>query len=264
MRPRSEALARLARIPDTVVLASLAVVATAARFAAGIPHTSPRYFPDEYIYPALARSILHGHLEIRGEPAHFPAMLEPFVQAPLWLVHGIDLPFRLVQLQHAAIASLAIVPVYLLARRLGLPRWQQLGCAVVVLTLPSWLFSEYLTADALGAALALGALASAAAVLERRTVRSQCVFLALALLAAGARVQYIILLPAFAVAALAGCGFRPLRTVRAYPLLSSLLAIGAIGGFAVGASRMLGYYDGLLAFDVTPGAMVHWTGSDCS
>ena len=25
---------------------------------------------------------------------------------------------------------------------------------------------------------------------------------------------------------------------------------------------MLGYYDGLLAFDVTPGALVHWTGSD--
>ena len=83
------------------------------------PHTTPRYFPDEYLYSALARSLAHGSLQIRGEPAHFPALLESIVTAPVWLTGGIELPFRLVQLVHAIVAALAVVPVFAVARRLG-------------------------------------------------------------------------------------------------------------------------------------------------
>jgi hypothetical protein len=70
--------------------------------AAGRP--VPHYLPDEYIYPSLARSIAeHGRPLIRGAGVHFPALLDPLLTAPVWLLT--DDPVRaygLTQGLHAA------------------------------------------------------------------------------------------------------------------------------------------------------------------
>ena len=81
----------------------------------------PALFPDEYIYASIGRSIADsGRPLIRGGSAHFPALLQPIVTAPAWLVGDVGLAFRLVQAIGALAMSLAAVPVFLLARRLGL------------------------------------------------------------------------------------------------------------------------------------------------
>ena len=54
------------------------------RVVASAAHPVPRYFPDEYLYTAISRSLASGHLPaVRGSAAHFPALLAPLLAAPL-------------------------------------------------------------------------------------------------------------------------------------------------------------------------------------
>src|SRR5262249_51833039 len=149
----------------------------------------------------LARSLAHGRLTIRGAPAHFPAILEPLLAAPFWVHGSVNTGFRLTQGLHALIASLVAVPVWLVARRIGLPRWQRLMCAAIALTLPLLLYSSYLTADVVGVTAAVSAVAVAVVALDTAAKRWQAAFLLFAALATLARVQYVILFAAFVCAA---------------------------------------------------------------
>src|SRR5690349_5485853 len=71
---------------DAVVVTSIVLLGAAPRVFVAFLSPTATYFPDEYIYSRLARSISHGSLTIRGVPAHFPALLEPLLAAPLWRV----------------------------------------------------------------------------------------------------------------------------------------------------------------------------------
>src|SRR6266480_1015694 len=95
------------------------------RLIAASARPVPHYLPDEYIYPSLARSFAeHGRPLIRGAGVHFPALLDPIVTAPVWLVTDDPVrAYRLTQGIHAVLFSLAAIPAYLLCRRLGLARW---------------------------------------------------------------------------------------------------------------------------------------------
>src|SRR3972149_10431137 len=76
---------RLAAVPAWLWLGGMIAISFAFRAAASLSHVAPRIFPDEYIYAALGRSLPDGWLTIRGEPAGFPALLEPLLAGPLWL-----------------------------------------------------------------------------------------------------------------------------------------------------------------------------------
>ena len=103
-----------------------AAVATALLLAFGVRvalawrHTTPDYFPDEYLYTELGRSFGAFHwASVRGSSAHFPALLQPLVTALAWRMDSIGSAFRAVQLIESAAFTLAAVPAYLLARRTG-------------------------------------------------------------------------------------------------------------------------------------------------
>ena len=72
---------------------------------------------------------------------HFPALLEPLLAAPLWLVGSTATAYRLVQFENALFMSLAAIPIYLLARRLGLGTRYALASAAFALALPDLVFS---------------------------------------------------------------------------------------------------------------------------
>jgi hypothetical protein len=111
-------LDRVAAVPGAVVLTLVVGASFVIRFAAALAHATPLYFPDEYIYGTIARSLgEHGRPLIRGGSAHFPAMLEPLAAAPFWLFHDPLLAYRLTQAENALAMSLAAVPVYLLTKR---------------------------------------------------------------------------------------------------------------------------------------------------
>ena len=83
--------------PAVWVLGTLITVSVVGRSILAWRHSTSRYFPDEYIYTALSRSIAHGSLTIQGNAAHFPALLEPLVAAPLWGFFSTETAYRLVQ-----------------------------------------------------------------------------------------------------------------------------------------------------------------------
>ena len=260
--PQRGLAARVRAVPSPAVLAAMIGASIASRVLAALPHATPRTFPDEYIYAALARSLGHGRLEIRGSAPHFPALLEPLLAAPLTLVGSVETTFRLTQAMHAVAMSLVAIPVFLLARRLGLPRWQQLGCAAVALALPEFVYTSYITADALALPLAAAAIYAGVIALERPTCKSQGAFVSFAALATLDRVQYVVLPAAFIVAALVVRRARITQAVRAYGFTITLLAAPVVGALALGPRRALGYYHGVLDLGVPAGSILHWIAVD--
>ena len=242
-----------------VGLTLLVVGSFAVRVVASAAHPVPRYFPDEYIYTAIARALGTGHLPaVRGTSAHFPALLAPLLAAPLQALCSPALAYRLTQVENSLLMSLAAVPVYLLARRLSLSARYALACAGFALVIPDLVYASYTLADPVAYPFALAAIAAGVAALERPTRRGQILFLAFAFLATFARVQYIVLPAAFVVAAFAVDGRRALRTQR-LPL--ALFGLPVLAALALGPSHVLGYYSHVVHLHVG-GALVHWAALD--
>jgi hypothetical protein len=251
-------------IPVSAVLATLVLTSFLVRVVASVGHVAPRLFPDEYIYASLGRSLGHGSMTIRGEPAAFPALLEPLLAAPLWRIAGddVELGYRLVQGMHALAISLAAIPVFLIARRVGLSAATALACAGLALLLPAGVFASYVTADAVGFLFALVAIAVGVAALERPTATGQLLFVGWAGLATLTRVQYVVLPVAFVAAALV-VERGSLRTLaRRYR--ATLIALGAgLACVAVaGADRVLGYYRSVVDLSLDPVAIGRWAVTD--
>jgi hypothetical protein len=262
--PRTQARARVASVPASLWLAGLVAVSFAARIAAAAAHVAPRIFPDEYIYAALGRSLGDGSLTIRGQAASFPALLEPLLASPLWALAGddIELGYRLTQGMHALAVSLTAVPVYLLARRLGLSARLGLGCAALTLLLPVLSFAPFVMADPIALPLVLGALAAGTAALDRPGRGTQTAFFVLAALATLGRIQYVVLVPAFLVAALVVSGGSVRRAARDYRLTLALLVLPAAAAIVAGPRRVLGYYDVVVDLAVDPAGIMRWLAND--
>jgi hypothetical protein len=254
-------LTRIRSIPAEVGLGTIVLASFGLRFAVALQHTVPRLFPDEYIYEQLARGIAHGRLTIRGQPAHFPALLEPLLAAPFWLTGDVNSAFRLTQAMHSLVASLVAVPVYLLARRLALPTWQCLICAGCAALLPGLIFATYITADAVGLTFSVAAVYAGVRALDRPTRGSQLVFLALAALATLTRVQYVVVVGAFVFSALVVARGRPWVALKRYPFALGILGVGVAAVLVQGTSKALGYYGNVLNLHLSWG-IARWSGND--
>ena len=229
------------------------------RAVASAAHPAPRYFPDEYIYTALARALGSGHApSVRGEPAHFPALLEPLLAAPFHALFSPAAAYRLTQLENALFMSLAAIPIYLLARRLGLSARYALACAVFTVAIPDLVFASYTLADPVAFPLALAAVYAGVVAVERPSRRAQLAFFGVALLATLARVQYVVLPVAYLVSTLAVDRKRLVRTQR-LPL--ALCTLPVIAALAVGPSHVLGYYSRVADLHVG-GQLAHWAAVD--
>jgi hypothetical protein len=208
---------------------------------------TPNYFPDEYLYAALGRSL--GALQapsVRGHGAHFPALLQPLVTAAAWRAGSLETGYRIVQAIGAAAFTLAAVPVFLLARRLGLARGVAVAVAALALVVPDALYAGLVVAEPLAYPLVLGAVAAGVAALARPGRRVQVLFLVLAALAAFARIQFAVL-PLCFVAAMVLFGLRERglrRVLREQRLPLGAVAVAAAVGAAGTALRGLGYYAG--------------------
>jgi hypothetical protein len=242
-----------------VALTLIVVGSFAGRLVASAAHPAPRYFPDEYLYTAIARALGAGQApNVRGTSANFPALLEPILAAPFHALFSPELAYRLTQAENALLMSLAAVPVYLLARRLSLSSRYALCCAVFAVAIPDLVFASYTLADPVAYPFAMAALAAGVAALERPARRTQLLFLTLAFLATFARVQYVVLPVAFVVAAFVVDRRRALKTQR-LPLV--LLALPLAVALALGPARVFGYYSNVTNLHVG-GQLLRWAGID--
>jgi hypothetical protein len=261
--PRQVAFARVAAVPARLVLAGIVAASFAVRFVMALGHTTPLYFPDEYIYSAIARSLAeHGRPMIRGNAAHFPAMIEPLLAAPFWLTHDPALAYRLTQAENALAMSLAAIPVYLLMRRLGGGAWAALAAAALTVASPDLYFSQFVLADAIAYPLVLGAVYLGVCALSNPTRGAQLGFAALAVLATFTRIQYVFLPVVFVAAALVVERGSERSVWRRFRLSVLLYAAPLAFAAALGPRRLLGYYSGVADLHVHPGAIVHWLGTD--
>ncbi len=235
---------RVAVPPLAVVVVAGAAVRTLLAWSRATP-----FFGDEYTYSTLSRSLATtGHATIRGVSAHFPALLQPLLTAPAWLLGGVDVAYRVTQAIDAAAMSLAAVPVYLLARGLGVGRRAALAGAVLALATPSLIFSSFVLSEPVAYPLALAAVAAAVAALDAPSVRTYAVFLGFAGAASFARMQLVVLFPCFLVALV---GLRLLERRRLARverrLVAAVVALTAVV-LALGPARNTGYYPS--AFDL--------------
>jgi hypothetical protein len=253
-RPLAAAAAGLRLRLGALVLVSFVLRA----FAFGGSAT-PRYYPDEYVYAALGRSLgQHGTLQIRGGSVHLTALLEPLLAAPFWALASIGTAYRLVQVENALFMSLAAIPTYLLARKLSLSQRYALLCAAFAVAIPDLVLSRYVMADPVAYPLALASLYAGLVALDRPSHRAELAFLALAALTVAARVQYVVLFLAFAVAALA---LERRRAPRVHLGLAVVLAVATVAGLALGRQRALGYYSSVLDMHVGA-ATARWAAVD--
>jgi hypothetical protein len=245
------------------LLAGIVGLSFAVRVALAWLRSTPVYFGDEYLYSSLGRSLAEtGRPLVRGQAAHFPALLEPLLTAPAWLVSDVGIAYHLAQTIGALAMSLAANPVYWLARRLGLTAGIALGIAALSLALPDLIYASWMVAEPFAYPLVLAAVAAGVAALERPSRRSQLAFVAFSGLAAFARIQFVILPACFLGAIfLAGLRERRLRAaLREQALPLALFAVPLIATLAVGPSRVLAYYQGVIHVGIDPLALLERTG----
>ncbi len=267
--PRSHAHERLAlservaAVPAGAVLALLVAVSTALRSIVALGHSVQVYFPDEYIYSALARGFAeHGRPVIRGHAAHFPSLLEPILAAPFWLFGDPMLAYRLTQAENALFMSLGAIPVYLLARRLGCDQRVGLALAGIAVATPDFFFSSFVLAGPVAYPLVLAAVYAGVCALDRPTRLNQLAFVAAGGLATFARIQYVVL-PIALVAAALVVERGSIRAVVGKLRLSLGVFAGAGAVFlAAGPARALGYYANVTHQHVHPLGLLHWAGVD--
>ena len=191
-----------------------------------------------------------------GGPAHFPALLEPVLAAPIWNLFPPVAAYHLIQVENATLMSFAAVPIYLLARRLDLGSGYALACAAFAVAIPELAFAGAILSDPVGYPLALTALYAGVVALETCSRRAELAFIALAGLATLARVQYVILVPAFVLAAVILDRRSFARRHRLPLVLFTLVAAVAV---ALGPGKILGFYSVVLHLHVG-WSLVRWLG----
>jgi hypothetical protein len=230
--PLAGALARPA-----ILLGAMVAVSTVTRTVVAWQHSVPRYLPDEYVYASLGRSIAHGNLRVNGVTALFPAIIAPLLAAPLWAAFPLETAYHLIQAENALFASLTAVPVYLLARRVGLGSGLSLLCGAYALVTPTLVMLAFNLTDFAAYPLVLTAILFAQRALERPTRRDQLLFLCFTGAATLTRTEYVILVPAYAVAAFA---IERRRAVR----LHWIALAAVVPGVVALVVALTGYFSG--------------------
>lgn len=237
------------------LLAGIVIVSFAVRVVTGWLLATPNYFSDEYLYAELGRSLVEsGRPVVRGVSIGFPSLLQPLLTAPAWLADDVWISYRLIQALGALAMSLAAVPVFLLARRLGVSTALALGAAAFSVAIPDLLFASWVVAEPFAYPLLLGAVLAATVAMAQPTRRHQLLFALVAGLATFTRIQFAVLPLCFVVAVVIA-GLRE-RRVRGALLEQRLaLMVFAAAGLAVaaaGASRVLGLYGGAFEEHANP------------
>src|SRR6478672_859220 len=256
-------LARISAVPARVVLAGIVGASFLIRFVAALGHATPQYFPDEYIYASISRSLAeHGRPLVRSAPAHFPALLEPLAAAPFWLFHDPPLAYRLTQVENVLAMSLAAIPVYLLTRRLGLGPGLALVAGALTVASPNLFFTSFVLADPLAYPLVLATLYAGLCALSRPSRGSQIAFIVLAALTTLTRIQYALLPIVFIAGAIAVERGSVRRTLANFRLTWGIFLAPLAALIVLGPSRVLGYYNSVVSLHIRPGSLVHWVATD--
>jgi hypothetical protein len=192
-------VARVRAVPTAIWLGAIVVLSAALRIALAATVPLPTIFPDELVYWELGRSLGEsGRFMIGGEPVAVWGYgpLYPLAIAPIHAFGGSLVgAYAATKAVNALLMSLAALPAYFLARRLLSSRGALLVAAVSVLV-PSAVYTTRIMAESVSYPAFLCAMLAGVAALERPSAGRQLLAIATICLAALARFQMVVLLPA--------------------------------------------------------------------
>ena len=227
----------------------LIVVSTAARFAAAQAFSTPWIAPDEMVYGMLGEGLWsHGTLTLRSFPSPYYSLLTPaLIGAPLAALDLAD-GIQWARLLQALAMSFVAVPTYLWARRIA-SAWWAVAAAALVLASPLLHYAGFLMTEPLTLTVVTVALLMLARALEEPSMWRYGVFVAWATAAAAVRLQALVLLPAFLLAAVIDSvaardrtRLRPLLWFGAFAAAAAGLVVVAVlaAGGELSTRRLLG------------------------
>ena len=242
-----------ARVPSlpTAVVGLLLVVSVVVRFAMAQRFTVPWIAPDEMLYGLLGSSLWDdGTLSIRGAASPYYSLLTPALVGAALKGRELSEGVRVAQLLQIVAMSSAAIPAYLWARRLS-TAWWGVAAALITISGPVLSYGGLLMTEALFYPACVWATFAFAEAIERPTLERQGLFLLSITIAASVRMQAIVLLPAFPLAAWlyarAAPGERRFRPLA--PLALGIVgAIVAVGIARIAAPDVLGSGDLLGAY----------------
>jgi hypothetical protein len=226
------------RSSPLALVAAIALLSALVRFAVALHVRTPIFYPDEYLYAALSRALDHGHIaEIRGGHVSYltSAYLGPVLMAPMWLLSGVSVAYRLAQALGAAAFATAAFPAYGIARRIGVSGRASVVAALAAVVVPSGVFTSMLISEAYVYPLFLTALyVTVEAIAAPRVIRvAGAAGLGLLLCFAGG-LQFLYFIPVCAAAFLLARA----STLRGYLVRGSIVA--AVAAYAVHAVEVRG------------------------
>jgi hypothetical protein len=237
----------LSTVPAAFWIGALVVVSAAFRFLNARTSATPWILPDEYVYADLSRNFADsGHFLVNGAPmaAWSNGPLYTILLAPVWaLTDSATQAYAAAQLVNSLLMSSTAVFAYLLARRV-LDKRLALFLAVLTVLVPSMVYSSKLMTESLAYPAFMAAVLAITRVLERPSNGRQLVALLAIGVAALARVEMIVLIPALAtavvlVAALLDHGWVGAATfwqrLLRFRLTIFLFAAGAVAFLAIAA-----------------------------
>jgi MFS family permease len=245
-----------------VGLGALVVVSACIRFAHAFVHPAPWILPDEILYSDLARSLAtDGSVAVRGVTTLGWGVVYPALIAPAWvLFDDASSAYRSAQAINAAVMSLAAVPAYLLAR-VFVSRTRSLVVAVMSVLVPSMAYTGVLLTENAFYPLFVTVLWLMARCLLSPTVLNQLLVVAAIALLSLTRIQGIVLLGVYLVAALLTCFLdrRPGRrrrlglyapSIAVVTLLGLVSVATLVSGEGPALGRRSGTFDALRVVEV--------------
>jgi hypothetical protein len=259
-RDRLSSLARA--VPVWAWLTGIVVCSTGIRYALTREAVAPWIMVDELIYSELAKSFAAtGHFLVRDHSTGAYGYVYPILIAPAWAV------FRSVPDAYAAakginslVMSLAAIPTYFIARRV-LGTWLSLAAAALAVAVPSMVYTGTLMTENAFYPIFLAAVLALVAWLDRPTVVSTAILVALCLLAFLTRAQAIALAPAIVTAPFLLAGRDAFRRYRLmYVLVAAGAAVVVLEQVARGRSvfGILGAYQAASSSHYSFGEVTRW------
>jgi hypothetical protein len=161
---------------------------------------TPWILVDEFIYSEYAKSFAAGrHFLARGGVGPSVGHVYPAVISPAWRFGAMSTVYEAAKAINVVVMTLAVVPVFLWARRLVSPVYA-IVAAALTLALPAFVYTDALMTENVFFPVLVLALYALALALERPTLLIQLFLLFTLGLAVGVRVQAVVLVPIFVTA----------------------------------------------------------------
>ncbi len=221
----------LRTLPIWAWLGSLYAVAVAVQLALALRVTSPWIMVDEIVYSDMARSFAAtGHFLIRGVHGNY-GFVYPLLLSPVYAAIGpMSDVYRWSQAVNALVLCSAVLPAYLLARRVVRPSAALVAAALAV-AIPSTAYAGTLMTENVFYPVFLWLALALVAALERPTRARQVLLLAACALAFETRAQTVAIIAAVLSAPLVLAWIergRPRRLAAFAPLYGIVVAAGVV------------------------------------